>query len=425
MGARIPKEWLDLLEMIRENNSRFIGVQLGPTKMGALESMQGLRLIRTDEKGRISITSAGCAILDEERGSGILKLIGNRSKVLEEVRKRVVGREHRLRQRLQQERKVGQINFSNIFVVAKLWNSATPVFPPLDMPKFGRSIGGGGYILMWQDLCLCIDPGVNFLTRFYRRELSPKDIDGIIVTHDHFDHTCDIEGLLTLLFELKESGTARKVDFLASRGTLIKYNEMITRGVKGGYLNPICLQPGQSVVLPNWKGKIGLGVTRAFHWEYYSSCPVGLTFNLTSPRNQSTIFKIGITGDTRWSYELYADFAETNLLVAHLGSIEREDDRFLPWHLGAKGLSLLIKGIRPQLTIVSEFGEEIGNDRYELCKTLSEVTDCKVIPGELDMEISIPQMQCRMGAVEPFKPLNDFVNRMYERGYNNEDTAIY
>jgi hypothetical protein len=413
----IPESWLLLLEKIQRSNGKFTGLEAAGRWIGALESLRARRLVWRDDNGYYRITPAGSAILEEIRGQSVLDAIAKHSDVLSDIRVAISKREKFLEQRLNQRRTVGLENYRNIFIIARLWNSTTPIFPPseADATTLRTPNGGGGYILLWDEICLCIDPGLNFLTRFYKRGLSPSDIDGIIVTHDHFDHTRDVEGLISLLYELKKRGITKKVDFLGSQGTLIKYKTLLEKGVIKGYLNAACLRPGQMIRLPSWRGQIDLRVTRAVHEEIHDNSPVGLMFELRQPE-RSASFRLGITGDTSWKPELYSEFAETDLLVAHLGTVETRNGEFSERHLGLSGLGLLIKGISPKLTIVSEFGEEVGDKRYQLCCTLQKVTNCKVIPGELDTEIRLPSLEGRFGPIKPFSPIDEFIREIYKLG---------
>jgi len=413
----IPKKWIDLLKKIRNENGKFHGLQDRGKWIGALEALLARRLVIEKEDGYYQITSAGNAVMEEIEGKGVLYSIDKESKVLNEIRVEISRQEKNFSQSLKQKRNVGKENYRNIFINAKLWNSATPIFPPtrVEASQGKTPEGGGGYILLWDEICLCIDPGLNFLTRFYRRGFNPNDIDGIIVTHDHFDHTRDVETLLTLLFELKDRAEKKAVDFLCSQGTFVKYKTLLMKGIEGGYLNPIHLHPGQMLTLTNWKDRMTLKIIRALHHEFHDNAPVGFIFELKQPECVEP-FRLGITGDTAWRPGLYRDFADVDLLIAHLGTVEKKNGELLKSHLGLKGLGLLIKGVKPKLTVVTEFGEEVGERRYQLCKTLQKITDCNVIPGELETEIRIPSIEGRIGSNGPFLPVDNFIASIYKAG---------
>lgn len=183
----LPSRWKVLLEKVKNQNGSFSGLKEESGRyIGALESLRARCLVKRDENGFYSLSDAGEAVLREEHGQGVILRMTQQSAILKEIRKETQKREDLLQERLRQPRVVGQDNFRNIFIVSKLWNSATPIFPPL--PGYRQVASGGGYVLLWQNKCFCIDPGLNFLTKFYERRLTPNDIDVIIVTHDHLDH---------------------------------------------------------------------------------------------------------------------------------------------------------------------------------------------------------------------------------------------
>jgi glyoxylase-like metal-dependent hydrolase (beta-lactamase superfamily II) len=409
----VPEEWLFLLEEIKKHDGKLIGLNKFGKWVASLKSLCIRGLIRRENNGTYCITPAGEAVIEESRGRSIIDSIEQFSTTLRKIRASTRQREEVLNQKLKGERNVGKENFRNILMIAKLWNSSTPIFPPTMSEDYKGPEGGGGYVLLWNETCICIDPGLNFLTRLYKRGLQPCDIDAIIVTHDHFDHTRDVEALLSLFYELDKRGLPKNIDFLGSKGVLIKYKALLEKGVNKGYLNVFPLQPGQVIKLPNWKNQVELLVTRAIHDEIHANLPVGLVFELRSLKFSSP-FKLGITGDTAWSPELYRYFVGTDLLIAHLGTLEKRKRKLLGRHLGLLGLGLLIKGIRPKLAVVSEFGEEVGDQRYDLCYTIQKVTGCNVIPGELNMEIELPSLKGRFGSTKPFMDLDEFIQEIYK-----------
>ena len=77
------------------------------------------------------------------------------------------------------------------------YSSWTPKIP---RPRvFG--IKGGGKFLVWKSKGIVIDPGFDFLNNFYAEGFSLEDIDAVIVTHDHHDHTDDFESMWRLIKE--------------------------------------------------------------------------------------------------------------------------------------------------------------------------------------------------------------------------------
>ena len=84
--------------------------------------------------------------------------------------------------------------------VLRQWNSHTPLLASAD----GKDSRGGGYFLQWAGKGIVVDPGMDFLRNFRQAGLAFRDIDAVILTHNHWDHVADVIPLLTLLFEYND-----------------------------------------------------------------------------------------------------------------------------------------------------------------------------------------------------------------------------
>ncbi len=99
------------------------------------------------------------------------------------------------------------------------------------------SLQGGGYFFKIHDYGIVIDPGFNFLDNFKYAGYSFNDIDHILITHAHNDHTTDLESILTLLhqyneailgdYDTHEEGTIIHdvISDIANQGIKIKYED--------------------------------------------------------------------------------------------------------------------------------------------------------------------------------------------------------
>jgi ribonuclease BN (tRNA processing enzyme) len=82
------------------------------------------------------------------------------------------------------------------FWVLRRWNSYTPIISGTsNMNK------GGGYFFLAKGIGIVIDPGMNFIDNFISQGFKFCDIDYVIATHDHNDHTADLESIITLLYQ--------------------------------------------------------------------------------------------------------------------------------------------------------------------------------------------------------------------------------
>ena len=86
------------------------------------------------------------------------------------------------------------------FVILRRWNSYTPIISGTN-----RISKGGGYFFKLPNCGIAIDPGFNFIDNFKSEGYQFHEIDHILITHAHNDHTTDLESILTLLHQYNES----------------------------------------------------------------------------------------------------------------------------------------------------------------------------------------------------------------------------
>ena len=85
------------------------------------------------------------------------------------------------------------------FVVLRRWNSYTPI-----IAENNRFSKGGGYFIRLPKCGIVIDPGFNFIDNFKAEGHMFHEIDHVLITHAHNDHTTDLESILTLLHQYNE-----------------------------------------------------------------------------------------------------------------------------------------------------------------------------------------------------------------------------
>lgn len=88
-------------------------------------------------------------------------------------------------------------NGSTTFLhILRRWNSYTPII---------NNSRGGGYYLKVNDIGIIIDPGFNFIKSFKEAKHKFSDIDIILLTHSHDDHTSDLESILNMQYRYNSS----------------------------------------------------------------------------------------------------------------------------------------------------------------------------------------------------------------------------
>jgi len=311
----------------------------------------------------------------------------------------------------------------NFFIVLRRWNSYTPALSSeLERSK------GGGYFLSWKGKGIVIDPGFNFIENFIAQGFKIADIDAIFLTHSHLDHTVDFESLMTLIHEHNEEIEEKKfVDLFMNIGSLNKFISLVSvdnKAIKKIY----SLDPGDIKNLKEYH--MNVIVTKSKHREMGGDqyC-VGLIFELIETESKKR-FRLGLTSDTGYTKEIGLQYEKCDILVAHLGSVKEKefnldmalDDRLYKTHLGLIGTTRVIKDANPKFAIISEFGEELGELRVDIVKTLDKMLRTKrmkkCLTGDIGLKVLIPEIKvrcdlCTREAGKDFYVDTEEINAMY------------
>ncbi|MDI6731287.1 MAG: MBL fold metallo-hydrolase [Candidatus Margulisbacteria bacterium] len=309
------------------------------------------------------------------------------------------------------------------------WNSASPLF--------SRGISqGGGYFLTLRNAQghtkgIAIDPGYDFYYILRDLGLGITDIDAIIITHDHDDHTESVEGILSLLAKYNDHNEQKKtkvIDVFGSAGVLLKFHGLLSATDLFGNkeINFKLLVPGSEITEANGQSLLDkhgftLSVKPAYHTECWTNqeSAIGLVIhtNIPNPKNGGHL-NIGITGDTRFEFGLGREYKESQVLLLNIGSIEKEEGKLLRQHLGMLGCINLLKEARigkPLLAILTEFGEEFSGKRETISRIIenwaqpmsgSKNKDLKVIPADVNLELRLEDMHIRETDTNVFFPYN-------------------
>ncbi|MEA3493725.1 MAG: MBL fold metallo-hydrolase [Candidatus Margulisiibacteriota bacterium] len=321
------------------------------------------------------------------------------------------------------ERTVGP----NVLRTIHKWNSATPLFSQ------GISQGGGYFLTLRNShghtKGIAIDPGYDFFNIFRDLGLGIADIDAIIITHDHDDHTESVEGILSLLAKYNDHNESRKskvIDIFGSAGVLLKFHGLLSATDLFGNreINFKLLVPGAEITeiegVP-LKEKLGftLSIKPAHHTERWTNqeSAIGLVIHTNIPdiKNGGKL-NIGITGDTRYEEGIGNEYKDAQVLLLNIGSVEKEEGKFLNQHLGMIGCINLLKEARlgkPLLAILTEFGEEFSGKREIISHIIenwaqpigiSRGGDLKIIPADVHLEVKLENLHVRETDTNVFLP---------------------
>jgi len=197
-------------------------------------------------------------------------------------------------------------------VVARDWASWTTI--PLVSVKDDAC--GGGYLLKWGDKGLVIDPGLGFTTACRQLGINLQDLDAVVATHYHVDHTGDLPELATCFYEAKEAGLDRQAEFYLAPGPWQVYGTLLAAvpGVKHAQR----LAAGGHAP---WNG-CELRAVRARHHELTDHTETAIGLRIEIPTADGP-FSLGITSDTAWEEGLHLGeaYAGVDVLVMHIGGL--------------------------------------------------------------------------------------------------------
>ncbi len=259
------------------------------------------------------------------------------------------------RQKLHKERErkkafFGESQFDknrSFLLVAREWNSFTPA-----IPEIGEPSRGGGYFLQHYGVGIVVDPGFDFLQIFAEAGGTLCDIDHVVITHAHNDHTAEFEAILTLLYAYNHPGPGepkrppRQINVYLNQGAARKFAGMLPLRDSEEIRKVVTLSRGTKehpFVVPILENEdVLLTVLPAYHDDVLTvDSAVGLGFELRC--KNGLVRHIVFTGDTSLSLQIespddeppqsvneaypepYCGMAKCDLLIAHIGTITERD----------------------------------------------------------------------------------------------------
>ena len=364
--------------------------KLGEAAQGimGLSSSRALHKLRTGEEWDATMKQ----VLKKREEEDVLDVAIKRlsDEQIDVIFDRIKDKEEELREFLRPGKTINKNE--NFFLVLRRWNSFTPALPRENEEYITL---GGGYFISWQGKGIVIDPGFNFIDNLKKEGFKFDDIDMVFVTHDHQDHTNDIERILTLLYEYNDLNKRYKksIKFYMNRSSLLKYIHLFIakndlKSLTGIYHNEKHIINKNTII----------EVKKAFHEELMGSeFPVGLLFKL---KDNNKSFNIALPSDTSWNKKLitYYNNQDIQLLIVHMGTITEEEffeNKYYQKHLGYLGSYQIIKNLKPKIAIISEFGEELLHSRIDIVKALEEGVEgiTKCFAGDIGLKVEIPSLE--------------------------------
>ena len=228
----------------------------------------------------------------------------------------------------------------------------------------------GGIWLTLDDTNLLIDPGPGSLIRCLssKPKLNPLDLDGIILTHRHLDHSNDIN----IMIEAMTNGGFKKKGIVFAPKDALKDDPVILKYVRN-YV--------EKIEILKEKGTYQIG-------NISFSTPIkhihGVeTYGLNIyGKNHS----ISIITDTKY-FDGIESYYPGDILIINSVLIEKKD--YIN-HLSIKDVENIISTNKPKFTILSHFGMTVIKAKpWDIAENLSKKLGVKIIAANDGMEIDL------------------------------------
>jgi phosphoribosyl 1,2-cyclic phosphodiesterase len=236
----------------------------------------------------------------------------------------------------------------------------------------------GGIWLTLDDTEILIDPGPGSLVRCIssKPNLNPRDLDGIIITHRHIDHSNDVN----VMIEAMTNGGFKKKGIVFAPSDALNEDPVILKYIRDHV---------DKIEILKEKGIYSLGnisfstpVKHIHGVETY-----GLNIN-------GKDFSISIITDTEY-FENLESYYTGDILIINVVLYENlyKEKRGIQ-HLSLKDVEKILSVNKPKVGILTHFGMTMLKLKpWEIAENLSEKLGVKVIAASDGMQIEIDQFK--------------------------------
>ncbi len=223
-----------------------------------------------------------------------------------------------------------------------------------------------------------LDPGPGTLARCAacRPKIEGKDIDAILLTHNHIDHSTDINVMIELM---ADGGFTKRGALFATQEALEGDDPVILK-----YVRPFVERI--EILTANTEYALGDLHFRTQGRHRHHTETYGLTFS-------SQEGPVSFIVDTTFFPDLCEWYAGSAVLVINMVRMEPHPDPKVR-HLCYDDAKTLISTIRPRLAIITHFGMTVIKAKpWEVAKQLAEETRIEVIAASDGKTVELEKRQ--------------------------------
>ena len=232
----------------------------------------------------------------------------------------------------------------------------------------------GGIWLTLDNTNIFIDPGPGSLVRCLssKPKLNPLDLDGIILTHRHLDHSNDIN----IMIEAMTNGGFKKKGVVFAPRDAIEEDPVVLRYIREHVENIEIMKEKGSYTLGNIS--FSTPVKHIHGVETYG-------LNIRGKNNS-----ISLITDTRYFEGLESHYNGDILII----NVVRFEEKQGIDHLSLKDAEKILSINKPKLGVLTHFGMTMIKAKpWEIAKGLSEKLGVKVIAARDGMELDLDKYQ--------------------------------
>lgn len=231
----------------------------------------------------------------------------------------------------------------------------------------------GGIFLSAEGQNIIIDPGPGCIVRCASSKppIDIANINAIILTHLHIDHSNDVN---ILIDGMTNGGLDKHGLLFASKECLEGHDAVVLKYLRG-FLDKI-------MVLEEKKDyKIGKLKFRAIKLRHTAET-YGLRFDIKGE-------KVSFIADTGYFPELIKEYKDSSLLVLNtVRLIPPEKPRGM--HLSIPDVKEIVKGVKPKRAVITHFGMAMLKAKpWEVAKELTEELGIEIIAASDGMKIEL------------------------------------
>ena len=228
----------------------------------------------------------------------------------------------------------------------------------------------GGIWLNLDETKILIDPGPGSLVRCLnsKPKLNPYDLDGVILTHRHIDHSNDIN----IIIEAMTNGGFKKKGLIFAPSDALYDDPVILKYIRNHVEKIIILKEKGEYKIGNIK--FSTPVKHIHGVETYGLNIFGK--NIT----------ISLITDTKYFDDIYS-YYNSDILIFNV--VLRESKEHI-MHLSIKDVEKIINKNKPKLSIITHFGMNMIRAKpWEIAESLSNKIGVKVIAATDGMSIDL------------------------------------